>query len=52
MCAVWSEATITQQRVNAQTATEAVLIQAAILSALGGGKEFANMIKGLDRGHE
>ena len=52
VCIVWTEATIAQQRLNQRMATEAVLVQGAILSALGGGKEFSKLIKDLTRGHE
>lgn len=52
VCQVWTEATIAQQRINQHFVTEAVLIQAAIISAVGGGKEFGKMIKGLSDGDE
>lgn len=52
VCIVWTEATIAQSRINQHLATEAVLVQGAILSALGGGKEFGKLIKELTRGHQ
>jgi hypothetical protein len=49
---VWGEARIARRRVNARIVTEAVTIQAAILSCLAkeGGDHFATMMKDLTDG--
>ncbi len=49
---LWTEATIASQRANQRHVTDALLVQGAIGSALGGGKEFGKMVKGLQHGDE
>lgn len=51
---LWSEATIAQQRVNAQHATSTVLMQAVVASVLGGkdaGRTLQDLLKGLTDGN-
>lgn len=50
LCHVWSEVELVRQRVHQRMATEAVLIQQAIVSVLAGGKEFSNLLKDLTDG--
>lgn len=50
---LWTEAIIAQQRINAQHATAAALIQSAIISVLGdknAGRTFSDQIKALSHG--
>ena len=52
---LWSEATIAQQRINAQHATAAALIQSAIISVLGSkeaGRNFSDQLQRLNNGNE
>lgn len=52
---LWSEAIIAQQRINAQHATAATLIQSAIVSVLGGkesGRHFSDQIRRLTDGNQ
>jgi hypothetical protein len=52
---LWSEAIIAQQRLNAQHATQAALVQMAIVSVLGGkeaGRNFSDQIQRLTDGNE
>lgn len=51
---LWSEATIAQQRVNAQHATSTVLMQAVVASVLGGkdaGRALQDLLKGFTDGN-
>lgn len=49
---LWTEATIATQRTNQRHVTDALLVQGAIVSVWGGGKEFSKMVKGLQHGDE
>lgn len=53
LCTLWTEARIARHRVNTELATQAILIQSAIGSAIGGKegqKHFNELTQGLTNG--
>ena len=53
VCIVWTEATIAQQRVNAQMAADATLMHQVVMTVMGGKESFdalRNTLKGLSNG--
>jgi hypothetical protein len=53
LCSLWTEATIAQQRVNAQMAADATLMHQVVMTVLGGKESFdalRNTLKGLSNG--